>query len=191
MKLLVLSRKIFILAFIALFMVSLYINITGYADNEEWKQKYESLACVAGEISNGRAAVFIASGNSLTGKRQAEVFDISKGKVVKTLEMTDEIKTEALKGINSINGLFVKANPLPDKGIIIRIPLGADVSLNNHWVQEIGIKEAQEVFFIYTGEVPGREKSFILLLDSSYRPFFFTHEADDIKLLSFFAVDKI
>ena len=181
MRLILINKKIPIVVTIVIFLVSIYLNIISFTEKAEWEKRYETLVCVANQFDNTKIVAFIAASNkSPHGVNKIEIFDVSEGKIVKSSDITDEIKKEAVNNINNITGLYVKVNPIPNKGKIIRVPLGSDVEVYNKWVRDSGITTVEDAFFIY----PEEEKSYILILDYDYRPFFFTYEGADEKLRS-------
>lgn len=53
----------------------------------------------------------------------AEIFDIKQERVIKSIEMNEEIKREALKLAGGITGMCMTFRPVPESGYIIGIPI--------------------------------------------------------------------
>lgn len=150
-------------------------------ESTEILNKYNSLVCIANEVDRSSIITFIASCNYAAQNENAEIFDVKKGMVIRTLPQSNEIQTEALYSIKSINGMYVKAKALPENGYIIRVPLSPPVDSKTHWLKEYDINTVKEVFFIF----PENQAPYLMILDKLGRPLFynFTHNTD--KLLKF------
>jgi hypothetical protein len=64
----------------------------------------------------------------------AEVFDIQKGEVVKTINNSASLQSEVEKWISSIAGPVGSLKIEPDNGIGIKIELTPPLKVNNQWM---------------------------------------------------------
>ena len=95
-----------------------------------------------------------------------EIFDIGKGCVTKIAPVDDAAIAEAKKILKGITGLYLKANAIPEKGYIIKIPFEPDINVKNHWLNDYDINYIDKMYIIYPEEgVP-----YLLILDKKERP---------------------
>ncbi|MGJ7910469.1 hypothetical protein [Neobacillus sp. LXY-1] len=107
--------------------------------------------------------------------KQVQIFDINKGKVIKNIQMNTDLQQEVEKYLEGITGVYVKYNPIPNNGFMIRIPLEPNVMVKNQWFDDL----VDEVTIIFSShEIP-----FIMVFDDENRPHFFTIEGSTSKLL--------
>jgi len=104
-----------------------------------------------------------------------EIFDIEKGRVIKRVKVSFVLQTEAIKYLDSITGVYVKASAFPKSGYIIRIPFEVRVEIHNKWFDGL----LKEVFVIFTGD----EEPYLLMLDDKNRPLFYKFSGDTRALL--------
>jgi len=107
--------------------------------------------------------------------QQIQIFDISKGKVVKNLQINTDSQQEVEKFLEGITGVYVKLNPIPNNGFMIRIPLEPNVTVKNQWFDDL----VDEVTIIFSGE----ENPYLMVFDDENRPYFLTFKGDTGKLL--------
>lgn len=108
--------------------------------------------------------------------RQIEVFDISKGKVIMNVQSNTDSQLQAKKFLEGITGVYVKYNPIPNKGFMIRIPLEPTVIVKNQWFNDL----VDEVTIIF----PGQENPYLMVFDDENRPHFLIYEGDTANFLS-------
>jgi hypothetical protein len=108
-------------------------------------------------------------------RKNIEIFDVSKGKVVKTLESTSVIQQETKKYLEGITGLYIRVKALPENGFIVRVPLEPPVKIKNKWIDAT----LDEVFIIF----PLDKAPYLLILDKAARPYFYTFTGDTSELL--------
>jgi hypothetical protein len=118
---------------------------------------------------------FVASaGIKENRQKNIEIFDISKGKVVKTMKPETLIQSETEKFLGNITGMYVKVNAFPEKGFIVRVPFEPSIQVQSHWLNDYGINSVGDCFVIF----PDKGKPYLLVLDSDFRPFFYNFEGD-------------
>jgi len=153
-------------AILAVFLVSLGIfQIFGDQDTENYDAlvnmlRYREVA-VSGEILETTKPATESSD-------EIQIFDISKGKVVKKLKTTDAVQKQAEQIINSITGLYAKVQPFPEKGYIVRIPVNPALKVRNQFINAT----IDKIYVIFTKEEP----PFVLILDSSDKPFVYNFD---------------
>lgn len=108
----------------------------------------------------------------------AEIFNIDKGQVTKTL-IPSKITRNDVKGyLHDITGIYTKTDPLPDNGYIVKINLKQEIRSNNRWLNNFIIKGVKNLFIIF----PEKGSPFMLILDKSERPYFFNFDSSIDKL---------
>lgn len=105
-----------------------------------------------------------------------EVFDIAKGEVILKAESNESIQKEARNFLDSISGMVVKVKAFPEKGRIIKIPLGTSVYIENQYLNSL----VNEIFLI----LPEQGRPYLMVLDYKGRPEFFNFETNPEKFLS-------
>lgn len=103
------------------------------------------------------------------GSGSIEIFDIGKGEVIKQAESDLKTRREAEKLLKRITGLYLKFKPLPDKGLVIRIPLEPPSRIKNKWLNDCGIVNVDALFVLF----PEEGAPYLLVLDDKQRPWFF------------------
>ncbi|CAM3458388.1 hypothetical protein [Marinicrinis lubricantis] len=94
--------------------------------------------------------------------RPVEVFDVTKGKVVKKIPYTPEIQKETISILKSIDGLVTSLKIDPKKGIALRIPVDPAVQLNHSF-----FKDQVSDAFIFLARA---EKPYMLLFTRDNKP---------------------
>lgn len=97
---------------------------------------------------------------------QIEVFDIEKGSVIKTVPPNPIFQTEASKILNSIKDVYKKINPIPKKGLMVKIPLSPMIPVQNQWIHSL----VDEIIIFF----PEGEKPYIMTFDDENNYYFFT-----------------
>lgn len=107
--------------------------------------------------------------------KQIEIFDIKKGKVIMSVQSNTDSHQEVKKFLEGITGVYVKFNPIPNKGFIIRVPLEPNIVVKNQWLNDL----VDEVTIIFTDQ----EDPYLMVFNDENRPFFFTFEGDTANFL--------
>jgi hypothetical protein len=107
-----------------------------------------------------------------TGNSEIEIFDISKGEVVKRVKLTSEIQSRVEGYVGKITGLYVKVKAFPEKGQIVKVPLEPQIEVQNKWLNSYGVYVLSEVYIIF----PEDADPYLLILDPAGRPVFFNFE---------------
>ncbi|MBS4192119.1 hypothetical protein KHA94_18295 [Bacillus sp. FJAT-49705] len=95
-----------------------------------------------------------------------EIFHLEKGKVIKEIPITATIQFEAEKFLTNIAGIYKNINPLPKKGLIVRIPLDPPLQVQNQWIHTL-VDEMNIIF-------PIGENPYIMIYDDENNTYFFT-----------------
>lgn len=123
---------------------------------------------------------------SFAEQKPVEIFDIEEGKVVQESSATSDIQKETEKIIKSISGVYKNLDPLPKKGLMVKIPLDPPITVKNEWFNDF-VNEAV-LIFSYEEEDP-----YILIWDDENHPHFYTIKASTetlMKLLKFQPKEK-
>ena len=152
--------KLFAVAVLAVCLVSFGIyQIFGDQDAENYSELVDMLrnrdVAVSGEI--------LEATNTSESNNEIQIFDISKGKVVKKMNTTPSLQEQALQIISSITGLYTKVQPFPEKGYIVRIPVDPALKVQNQYINAT----IDKIYVIFTEKEP----PIVLILDSSEKPF--------------------
>lgn len=115
-----------------------------------------------------------------------EIFDIGRGRVTKTVPPNGKSRTEAKKILKGITGLYVKANPLPEKGFIVKVPFQPGIEVKNQWFSEYGLNPVEKMFIVF----PQDDEPFILVLDYKERPYLFIFEEKTDILLDILEIER-
>ncbi|MFS1512403.1 hypothetical protein VQL36_08215 [Chengkuizengella sp. SCS-71B] len=102
--------------------------------------------------------------------KQIEIFDISKEEVIKNVQLNSDLQQDAEKFLKGITGLYVRIDPIPSEGYLVKIPLDPSVLVKNQWINEL----VDEVIII----ISRREAPYLMVFDKENRPLFFTFEGD-------------
>ncbi|WP_075981874.1 hypothetical protein [Bacillus massilinigeriensis] len=120
------------------------------------------------------------SGHS-QGLNQVEIFDLEKGKVIKTVPVSQVTQNEAEKYLKGINRIYVKLNPIPKKGHMIKIPLEPQVLVKNQWMESY----VNEIIIVF----PIKEQPYLMLFDDENNSHFLYFEGDTKALLNYLHSD--
>lgn len=105
-----------------------------------------------------------------------EIFDVSQGEVIKVISKNPDVQQEAEKFLKHITGVYVKYNPIPTKGFMVRIPLEPNITVRNQWFDD----PVDEVTIIF----PGYDNPYLMIFNDENTPYFFTFEGDVGELLA-------
>jgi hypothetical protein len=170
------NKKPLLFIVIILLLGSFAFNIYNYIRNMELLKKYESIACNSFQLDKANLIGFLASKDiQIQEDESVEIFDITKGEVIKRVELNSDIQREAEKFLKGITGMYVKVKAFPDKGYIIKIPLKPSVIVKSQWLNDI----VEKVFVIF----PEKEAPYLLILDENERPLFYNFEGSTDLLL--------
>lgn len=173
------KRKGLLLAIAVIMAGSVGYNVYSHVENSRLSNKYESLVCIASQFQGGSLIAFVTSDNALRNEvRSIEIFDVSKGEVIKNIQSSAAIQKTAEGYIKGITGMYPKVKAFPEKGFIVRIPMEPS-AIKNPWLNDYGVNSVNEVFILF----PEDEKPYLLILDSKYRPLFYTFEGNTDVLL--------
>ncbi|WP_273131301.1 hypothetical protein ACNRWW_07445 [Metabacillus sp. HB246100] len=114
---------------------------------------------------------------SASASPMIKVVTIESNEIVAEAPSSSFFDQEVRKAIRTIDGITVEANPLPNKGYILKIPLKAPVKIKNKWYEDI----VQEVLIIYNSSDTKRHR--IVLYTDENTPMFFNTTYDVITLL--------
>ena len=109
------------------------------------------------------------------GNTNIEIFDITKGKVVKVLQTDSKIEKIAINYLKEINCVHGKFNPIPEKGYAIAIALENFVKIEGKWLNAF----VNEVIIIF----PEQEPPFLVVIDDKDRLVCFGFKGDTSLLL--------
>ncbi len=180
MVLIRINRKLMKVLFAVGIIFSFGFNIYSYIHGVELTEKYESLICIANQFIDSSLVTFVASTQtSGPESKNIEIFDITKGEVIKKVQPSTSIQILANGYLNGITGIYVKVKAFPDKGYIVRIPLNPPIKVQTPLLTDYSINSVDEVFILF----PEQGNPFLLVLDKKYRPFFYNFEGDVNALL--------
>lgn len=174
------NKKLLKIILIIVLVSSFGFNIYSYSRNIELANKYKLLICYTSKLDKTNLITFLVSSNIRVQENlNIEIFDISKGSVIKKIHSNQILQSEVEKYLKGITGLYVKVKAIPDKGYIIKIPLEPSVKVQNQWLIDYDINSVDEVFIIF----PEQETPYLLVLDNKDRPLFYTFEGNTNELL--------
>lgn len=180
MILIKINKKLLKATLASALLISLSFNIYSHIRNVELTNKYESLVCISSQFYQTELITFITSMQQVdTAEKVVEIFDITKGEVVRKVQPTSSIHKLAVSYLNGISGMYAKVKAFPDKGYIIRIPLRPAVEAQTHWLKDFNINSVDEVFILY----PEQGNPFLMVLDDKARPIFYNFKGDANLLL--------
>ncbi|MDR4890271.1 hypothetical protein RGU12_22475 [Fredinandcohnia sp. QZ13] len=116
------------------------------------------------------------STNVLAQTQEIQIFDINQDMVIKHLPVSTDIQQEVEYILKGINGVYVKYNPIPNTGLMIRIPLEPTIMVRTQWFDDL----VDEVTLIFTDQ----ESPYLMVFDDENKPYFLTFKGDTIKLLT-------
>lgn len=95
-----------------------------------------------------------------------QLYDIDQEKVIKTITMNAMIRKDSEIILQGVNDIYKKFNPLPDKGLLVKIPLDPAIQVKNQWMNAL----VDELIIFY----PEEEEPFILVYDDENNTYFFS-----------------
>ncbi|MED3573086.1 hypothetical protein [Cytobacillus praedii] len=95
-----------------------------------------------------------------------EIYNIEQETVIKTITVNPFIQKDSDKILQEIGGIYKKFNPLPEKGLLVKIPLDPAIHVANQWVNTL----VDELIIFY----PEEDEPFILIYDDENSTYFFT-----------------
>jgi hypothetical protein len=107
--------------------------------------------------------------------QQIEIFDINQGKVINYVQTNTDIQQEVGQLLEGIKGAYIKYNPIPNKGFMIRIPLEPNIMVKNQWFDDL----VDEVTLIF----PSAEDPYLMVFDDENQPYFLTFEGNTGRVL--------
>ncbi|HOV27392.1 MAG TPA: hypothetical protein PK566_13685 [Pseudobacteroides sp.] len=152
--------------------------------NTAANNRFEAIGSSIGEFGSDNLVAFLADSDPEGVNRNVEIFDISKGEVIREMETSSVIQKEAENYLKNIDGMFVKANAIPEKGYIIKVAFEPPAKVDNKWLDSYGINSVDQVFVIF----PENAIPYLLVLDKKSRPLFYNFEGrtnDLLQILNF------
>ncbi|WP_313799899.1 hypothetical protein [Cytobacillus sp.] len=112
-------------------------------------------------------AFFIYTSHTPAQMNEAiQLYDIDQEKVIKTITMNAMIRKDSEIILQGVNDIYKKFNPLPDKGLLVKIPLDPAIQVKNQWMNAL----VDELIIFY----PEEEEPFILVYDDENNTYFFS-----------------
>ena len=105
-----------------------------------------------------------------------EIFDITRGKVVKALQADSKVREMAIKYLQGIKGVYGRLDPIPDKGYAIGISLEPSVKVQGKWLNTL----VNDVVIMF----PDNESPFLVVIDNENKLLCFYFNGDTDKLLN-------
>ncbi|MEA4827545.1 MAG: hypothetical protein VB130_13100 [Clostridium sp.] len=99
------------------------------------------------------------------GFKYIEIFDPKQDKVVKVVQLNEEIHNMVVSWIKNINGIYGKNDPLTDDGYAIKIPLDPAVRLHGKSLNAL----VNEVYII----IPENDPPFFIIFEDENKPYCF------------------
>jgi len=118
---------------------------------------------------------FLVSNEAEVREKDIEIFDIGQGKVVKKVEATRIIQELVKDYLINITDIYVKFNPIPSKGFMVRVYLQTPVQVQNQWVNNT----LDEVIILY----PEGQKPYLMVFENGRKPIFLNFTGDTDKML--------
>jgi hypothetical protein len=112
---------------------------------------------------------------NFNNSKTIEIFDISKESVIKKVLTDKFVQKEAENCLKAITNIYPRYNPIPDNGIIIKIPLKPAVEVKNDWIDD----KVDELNIIYSKE----NEPILMVFENNKTPVFFEFQYDTIRLL--------
>jgi len=106
------------------------------------------------------------------GHQEIKILDIESNNIIHEKNSSAIIDHEVKKALKSIKNITVQANPLPQKGYLIKIPLTTSIHVKNKWLEEY----ITEVLFVYN--IEDNNQSRLILYNDENTPLFFDIQFD-------------
>jgi hypothetical protein len=97
--------------------------------------------------------------------KMIEIYDIEQETVIKTVMVTPFIQKDSDKVLQGISNIYKKFNPIPEKGLLVKVPLDPALHVTNQWVNTL----VDELIIFY----PEDDEPFILIYDDENSTYFF------------------
>lgn len=96
---------------------------------------------------------------------QIEIFEIEKGTVI-TVPSNDLFQLEAVNILKDIKDVYKKLNPIPNKGMMVKIPVNPMIPIQNQWMNSL----IDEVIIFF----PEDDEPYIMTYDDENNFYFFS-----------------
>ncbi|MFE8697274.1 hypothetical protein ACFYKT_13095 [Cytobacillus sp. FJAT-53684] len=107
-----------------------------------------------------------ASSVPAQANKNIEMYDIEQKIVIKTITRKPYIQKNSEIILQGISDVYKKINPIPIKGLMVKIPLDPSIHVSNQWIDSI--VDELIVFF------PEEEEPFIMVYDDENNIYFFS-----------------
>jgi len=117
--------------------------------------------------------------------KYVEIFDPKQDKVVKLVQLNEDINNMVTTWIKDVDGLYGKSNPITNDGYAIRVPLDPEVRLQGKWLNAL----VNNVYII----IPEKDVPFFIIFDDDNKLFCYPFKGDInelSKVLNFKLKDK-
>lgn len=112
-------------------------------------------------------AIFINSSHAPAQvNRAVEIYDIEEEIVIKTIAMDSFFQKDSKIILQGISDIYKKFNPLPPKGLMVKIPLDPAIQVKNQWINTV----VDELIIFF----PEEEEPFIMVYDDENNTYFFS-----------------
>jgi hypothetical protein len=102
--------------------------------------------------------------------KKIEIYNIEKNKLMKTLENNNQWDSEAKQMVKNITGVYVKFNPIPKSGIVIKIPIEPSVMAKGSLIDEVNVI------------LPEDGRAYMMIYDDENAPFFYNSQIDEKRI---------
>ncbi|KOP71128.1 hypothetical protein AMS60_24065 [Bacillus sp. FJAT-21945] len=99
-------------------------------------------------------------------KNVIEIYDIEQEIVIKTITKNPLIQKASEKTLQGISDIYKNFNPLPEKGLMAKIPLDPATHVVNQWVNTV----VDELIIFF----PEEAEPFIMIYDDENTTYFFS-----------------
>jgi len=104
-----------------------------------------------------------------------EIYDIGQEQVIKRIKLNEIIQIDVTELLEGIDGIFKKVRPIPDDGLIIKVPLEPHLIVENEWINDL----IEEVLIFYSED----DYPYLLIFDQENSSHFFTFNGDSLSFL--------
>jgi len=101
---------------------------------------------------------------------QIELLDIKTDQIIYTVSSSSPIQSLVKNYVTGIDGIVKDFNPIPEEGMMVKVPLEPPVHVENEWINEI----VTEVILIRP--IDGAPS--ILIFNDENTPYFFTFSGE-------------
>ncbi|MCX7747835.1 MAG: hypothetical protein N2645_13245 [Clostridia bacterium] len=176
------KKKYLKLLILIILISSLGLNIYSFMRHKYLNEKYKALVCFSNQFDETSLVSFIYS-MDFSGYENStvEIFDITRGTVIKEVLPSPAIQKEAEKYLHAITGIYARFRALPDTGYIVKIPFSPPLTTESPWPQNDHIHSVNELYILF----PPKEVPYLMVLDDKYRPFCYYFEGSTEVLLRY------